>query len=198
MSEKQDEKWLDDLDAQIEHASPDFLKATLEHTTKMLDHVYAANDSISQKARWAIGTIMVVMVVLLRQTVAEAKLVLADHSQTLPWVLYGIVLAGLAVCLFIFFSITWVERHYHSGIMPKDIRWKATIQDAMEQADFKGKTGTNGIDLAYFVSATMPEYQRRIKEGRTLNDKIAFRFNLALIILVMSLAWWMTCYIWLN
>ncbi len=148
--------WLDGLDEQIEHASPDLLKAALEHTTKMLDHIYAANDAISQKARWAIGIIMGVMVILLRQAIHQVKDEATAHPPSLVWTLYGILLGVLLGSLIVFFWITWVERHYHSGVVPSQVKWKATIQDALNYCSGeRGKVeGTNGVDFAYFVSIT--------------------------------------------
>jgi hypothetical protein len=197
--QNEDEKWLEDLDSQIEHASPDLLKAALEHTTKMLDHVYAANDAISQKARWAIGIIMGVMVILLRQAIHQVKEVDTAHPPSLVWTLYGILLGVLAGSLGLFFWITLVERHYHTGVVPRLVKWKATIQDARDYAVETGKVnGANGVDFAYFVSATLAEYQSRIQKGQDLNDRIAFRFNFGLILLLISLAWWIASYVWLN
>lgn len=199
MAENQDEKWLDDLDAQIEHASPDFLKAALEHTTKMLDHVYAANDAISQKARWAIGIIAAVMVVLLRQTVNEADSPTGGKTAMMVYALYGTLLVILAASLGIFLYITRVETHFHSGIKPSDVPWAAYIRDGQQLFTQLGRTGqTNSFDHAYFVESLMAEYEDRITKGRTLNKRIAFGFNLGLFFLVAGLGWWIFSYLWLN
>lgn len=191
--------WLESLDSQIEYASPEFLKAALEHSSKMLDHIYSANDAISHKARWAIGVIMGVMVVLLRQTIEDAKFTSSGHPPFMVWVLYGILLAILTINLILFISITWVEGHQHSGIEPRLVSWREIIEDALACSDSNQVTDrTHGIDFAYFVSATLPEYQRRIDQQRVINEKIAFRFNFGVILLVISLAWWMISYVWLN
>lgn len=191
--------WLDGLDEQIEHASPEFLKAALEHTTKMLDHIYTANDAISQKARWAVGIIMGVMVVLLRQAVHEAKMSPTAVSPSLVWTFYGILLVMLLGSLGVFYSITWVEKHYHSGVVPRDVKWKTLIQDAIDYTKSSSNPPTvNGVDFAYFVSSTLAEYQDRIDKGQQLNDRIAFRFNVGLVLLLVGLGWWLFSYTCLN
>lgn len=193
------EQGLDGLSAKIQNASPELLKAGLEHTTKMLDHVYAANDAISQKARWAIGIIAAVMVVLLRQTVSEADAPSGDKTAMLVYALYGTLLVILAASLGTFLYITRVETHFHSGIKPSDVPWAAYIRDGQQLFTQLGKTSPpNTYDHAYFVESLMAEYEDRITKGRTLNKRIAFGFNLGLFLLVLGLGWWIFSYLWLN
>lgn len=196
---QKDNAWLDGLDEQIVHASPDLLKGSLEQATKLLDHVYAANDAISQKARWAIGVLMGLIGILLKMALDAGKTPIAPHTRCEVWTLYAVLIALLVLSLAAFFRITKVEKHFHSGLEPRKAELKGTIADTHAFALARGATsGTNGLDFAYFIVSTLEEYQRRIDQGRALNAKIAKWFNAGLVLLLIALADWIFTYIWLN
>lgn len=192
--------WLVGLDEQIEHASPDLLKAALEHATKLLDHMYVANDTISQKARWAIGVLFVATGVFTRLPTAKPQaLTLSDYFwvNTICYIFLVMVLGTSLFCLARVVVLLSVDSH--SGIAPRKADLRGTIEDTHRYALEKGATtGTNGLDYGYFVVSALQEYQFRIDKVKTANTHIGKWLNTGLILLLVGLTAWIVFYFLLN
>jgi hypothetical protein len=193
--EQERQSWYASLEAALPNSNPDALKIALDHATKMLDNVYAANDAVSQKARWGIGLLMGVIVIGLK-TSFDMDSDPSKSALAIPGI-YVAAFAWLVLGLAAFIYVAFTKKHQHSGMEPFRYRLGEWITYAKEvaadlPADMSGK---QNLEVSYVLLITLGEYQDRIDQERVTNKRISLAFDLGMACVVLGFGVWVAAFI---
>jgi hypothetical protein len=195
--EEERQSWYASLEAALPNSNPDALKIALEHATKMLDNVYAANDTVSQKARWGIGLLMGVITIGLKLSF-DRDSDPGKSALAIPTI-YLIAFAWLLLALAAFIFVAFTKKHHHSGMEPFRYRlgeWITYAKSVAEELPI-GMAGKPNLEVSYVLLITLGEYQARIDSERATNKRISMAFDLGMVAVLLGFGVWVAAF-WMH
>lgn len=181
--------------------SLEILGDAVSFSEKHLDHQYAANEHIANKARVAIASVIAVLAAILPFVVSTVFT--SESNRAVAVVLVVLAIISLIMAYWYFISIIQTSIQFHSGIPPQNLALVENLEEVLtEKAIGKGEDEASpkpdDLQLATHKRVlvyALGMYQRHIDTTKITNQRFAKNFNRGLFSVTAAAALWAMAYL---